>query len=71
MMLMKKSTAIALLGGSVTEAAKAIGVTPQAITQWADDLPPRMVDRVIAALAKKDPKNWPALWATLKEPANV
>lgn len=71
MMLMKKLDAIALLGGSVTEAAKAIGVTPQAITQWPEELPRRMVDRVIAVVAKKDPKKWPAVWAELKETSHA
>lgn len=62
---MKKHEAIHLLGGSVTEAAKAIGINPQAVTQWPDDLPRRISDRVIAALATKDPKNWASTWRNI------
>lgn len=50
---MKKSRAIELLGGTVTAAAKAVGVTPSAITQWPDELPERIADRVLAALARE------------------
>lgn len=47
---MNKAHAIELLGGTVTAAATEIGVTPSAVTQWPDELPPRLVDRVQAAL---------------------
>jgi len=47
---MDKQTAIDLLGGTVTSAACAVGVTPSAVTQWPDVLPPRTADRVQAAL---------------------
>lgn len=47
---MKKSEAICLLGGSVAKAAEAIGVNSQAISQWPEDLPARLTDRVQAAL---------------------
>ena len=47
---MKKSDAIALLGGTVSAAAEAIGVTPAAISQWPDELPGRLADRIQAAL---------------------
>ena len=50
---MKKSLAIELLGGSASAAAAAVGVTPSAISQWPEDLPPRLVDRVHAAQARK------------------
>ncbi len=50
---MQKTTAIEMLGGTVTEAAKAIGITPSAVTQWPDELPQRIEDRVLAALARK------------------
>lgn len=50
---MDKATAIRLLGGTVTAAAVEIGVTPSAIAQWPDALPPRLSDRVLAALARK------------------
>lgn len=66
--LMKKHEAIKLLGGTVTEAAKAIGIMPQAVTQWPDDLPDRIADRVIAAIAKKDPKKWPSTWRRINKP---
>lgn len=47
---MRKSEAINLLGGSVSEAAKAIGITPGAVSLWPDPLPKRIADRVQAAL---------------------
>lgn len=42
-----------MLGGTVTAAAAAIGITPQAVTQWPEELPARIADRVYAALARK------------------
>ncbi len=50
---MLKTRAIELLGGTVSEAAKQIGVTYQAVVKWPDVLPPRIADRVLAALARK------------------
>lgn len=50
---MLKTRAIELLGGSVTAAAKAVGVSPSAVTQWPDVLPDRIADRVLAALARE------------------
>jgi len=51
---MKKSRALELLGGSVGAAAKSIGrISSAAISQWPEDLPPRIEDRVLAALARK------------------
>jgi hypothetical protein len=50
---MRKSKAIELLGGSVASAAKTIGVSYQAIDKWPEDLPRRLADRVLAALARK------------------
>lgn len=50
---MKKSDAIKLLGGSPAAAAKAIGITVQAFVQWPDELPPRLADRVQAAVARR------------------
>lgn len=52
-MSMSKHRAIALLGGSASEAARRIGVTASAIAQWPDDLPARLADRVLAALARE------------------
>lgn len=50
---MDKSKAIELLGGTPTAAAEAIGVTASAISQWPQVLPPRLADRVLAAIARK------------------
>lgn len=50
---MTKTEAINLLGGSVAKAAEAIGINSQAISQWPAVLPPRLVDRVQAALYRK------------------
>lgn len=50
---MQKQEAINLLGKTATEAANAIGITPQALGQWPDDLPRRLIDRVQAALWRK------------------
>jgi hypothetical protein len=50
---MKKSDAIRLLGGTVSAAAAAVGVTYQAVDRWPDELPPRIADRVFAALWRK------------------
>lgn len=49
---MKKTKAIELLGGSVPNAAKALGVSYQAINKWPDELPPRIADRVLGAYAR-------------------
>lgn len=50
---MTKDEAISLLGGSVAKAAEAIGINPQAISQWPAELPARLADRVQAALYRK------------------
>lgn len=50
---MRKDHAIRLLGAGPAEAARAIGVSVQAISQWPDPLPARIEDRVLAALARK------------------
>jgi len=49
---MKKSRALELLGGTVASAAEAIGISSAAVSQWPEELPDRIVDRVIAALVK-------------------
>lgn len=54
---MLKSEAISLLGGTATSAASAIGVTPQAVTGWPEELPPRIADRVLAALYRQQHGN--------------
>ena len=50
---MLKSKAIELLGGTIAAAAEAVRVTYQAVDKWPDELPPRIEDRVLAALARK------------------
>lgn len=50
---MKKAEAIEKLGGSIAAAAKAIGISYQAVNQWPKTLPRRIVDRVQAALYRK------------------
>ena len=52
-MAMTKQQAIRALGGTVAAAARRVGVTGSAISQWPDDLPPRLEDRVLAALARE------------------
>lgn len=50
---MLKTEAIELLGGTVAAVADAVGVTYQAVDKWPDELPPRIADRVQAALWRK------------------
>ncbi len=50
---MDKTEAIALLGGSVAAAAEKIGATYQAVSKWPAVLPPRISDRVQAALYRQ------------------
>jgi hypothetical protein len=47
---MHKSEAIELLGGTIQAAASAVGISYQAVDKWPDELPPRIADRVQAAL---------------------
>ena len=51
---MLKTQAIELLGGTITAAAQAIGITYQAVNQWPEELPPRIADRVYAVWGKKN-----------------
>jgi hypothetical protein len=51
---MDKAEAIRLLGGTNTAAAERIGITVQAVGQWPNTLPPRIADRVWAALAREE-----------------
>lgn len=46
---MRKQAAIDLFDGGVAAAARALGVTYQAVDKWPDPLPRRIVDRVVAA----------------------
>lgn len=50
---MLKTQAIELLGGSVATAAKAIGITYQAVGKWPEVLTPALRDRVQAALYRR------------------
>jgi len=50
---MDKKLAIELLGGTASAAAEAIGITPSAVSQWPDELPSRLQDRVLAVLARR------------------
>jgi hypothetical protein len=47
---MLKAEAIRSLGGTIAAAADAIGVSYQAVDKWPEELPPRIADRVQAAL---------------------
>jgi len=51
--VMKKTDAIQLLGGSVATTATAIGTSYQAVSKWPDVLSRRIEDRVIAAIARR------------------
>lgn len=53
MVFMKKQKAIELLGGSVATVAEAVGISYQAVRQWPEELPSRIEDRVMAAVARK------------------
>lgn len=57
---MTKEDAIVLLGGSVAKAAESIGINSQAISQWPEVLPARLIDRVQAALYRKQMEKSPA-----------
>lgn len=50
---MEKAEAIRLLGGTAVSAAEKIGITAQAVSDWPDVLPPRISDRVQAALYRQ------------------
>lgn len=49
---MLKTKAIELLGGTVSAAAKAMGVSYQAVDKWPDELPPRIAERVMGVYAR-------------------
>jgi len=54
MRFMRKTEGIEVLGGSARSAAEAVGVSPQAVCDWPELLPPRIADRVIAAWVRKN-----------------
>lgn len=62
---MDKARALELLGGTASSAAAAIGISPQAVSQWPDKLPNAIADRVLAALARK---HAPELHEATQEP---
>ena len=53
---MKKATAIKRLGGSVTAASQALGISYQAVRQWPKNLTERIQWRVKAHLDRKSRK---------------
>ena len=60
MLSMNKQTALQLCGGgSVSDAAKALGITSSAISQWPNDgdIPATAENRVLAFLARKHLKS--------------
>ncbi|ATA55188.1 hypothetical protein CKY39_19700 [Variovorax boronicumulans] len=50
---MKKQLAIELLGGTMSAAAKTLGVSYAAVHKWPDSLPRRIADRVEGAYARR------------------
>ena len=48
---MNKKQAIAYFGG-VCATARAIGISDAAVSQWPDELSPKISDRVIAAMVR-------------------
>ena len=50
---MKKAKAIELLGNSVKAAAASLGVTSSAVSQWPEELPRSIENRVLAELARR------------------
>lgn len=55
MAAMNKATALSMLGGSVADAARSLGITPSAVSQWPDDgdIPESAENRVLAWVARK------------------
>lgn len=66
---MKRSEAIELLGGDIPAAAKAVGVSYQAVNQWPAHLSRRIEDRVLAACVRHGIPVPPDLTPTPKEGA--
>lgn len=55
-----KQQAIEMLGGSQTAAAKALGITYQAVRKWPESLTPDIENRLIGMLVRSRRKvpNW-------------
>lgn len=51
---MRKAQAIEALGGTTASAAREIGVTYRAFHKAPDPLSPRIADRVLAAIARRE-----------------
>lgn len=70
---MLKTKAIELLGGTVSAAADAIGISYQAVRKWPEVLPDTISDRVVAAIAKRHlpPELIGQPSATVPDPAKV
>jgi hypothetical protein len=49
---MNKREAIKALGGRNVTAARAIGISPSAVSQWPDELSAAVADRVVAAMLR-------------------
>lgn len=67
---MRKQTVIEFFDG-VTGTASAVGITPQAVSQWPDPLPPRIQDRVIAAAVRCGKDLTPELIAAVRNRAET
>lgn len=65
---MNKQKAIEMLGGTVSAAAEAMGVSYQAVDKWPDELPARIADRVLGVVAKA---RYPDLAAEVNEPTEA
>lgn len=50
---MKKTKALELLGGTPAEAARRLGVTASAVSQWPEELTREIENRVLAELARR------------------
>jgi len=61
---MKKTIAMKLLGPTADDVARRVGCTGAAVRKWPDDLPPRLVDRVIAASVREHFTHRPAAGLT-------
>lgn len=56
---MNKALALSFIGGTPKRAAAAVGITSSAVSQWPDELPDGLEDRVLAAWTRKHIKNIP------------
>jgi hypothetical protein len=70
---MTKRQAIEALGGNYSEAARLIGISPQAVRKWPDPLSNVLQDRVHAALWRRQQAERQAAmerWARAQETTN-